>query len=178
MRLRLIIDDQDRDTRPDAPLTVTAYRDDDDGTASRLPLTFTDGEDMLTGTHVPALLAQAARLWPTDETELVTGRPDDPAAEPAGEPNDPAEQTWTFTGHWESGRIVVEYVLPGAVQDPREDTGYWDEGLFAAAGTGTTQEEALAAVRAEYETRDEDDCDPADHDPTYGCVGHPDQDRR
>ena len=61
------------------------------------------------------------------------------------------EQTWTFVGHWEGDEIVVEYVLPGEQEDQREDVGYWPEGLFAASGTGATQEEALAAVRAEYE---------------------------
>ncbi len=74
----------------------------------------------------------------------MTQRPDqhDPAA---------GDGTWTFVGHWENGRIVVEYVLPGDVQDQREDTGYWEEGLFAAAGTGPTQRAALRAVRDEYE---------------------------
>ncbi len=59
--------------------------------------------------------------------------------------------TWTVVGHWECGEIVVEYVMEGDHQDPRIDTGYWDEGLFAAPGQGHTVEEAVAAVRAEYE---------------------------
>lgn len=62
-----------------------------------------------------------------------------------------ALKTWTIVGHWENGAIVVEYVLEGEHQDPRIDTGYWDEGLFAAPGSGATMEEAIAAVRAEYE---------------------------
>ena len=64
--------------------------------------------------------------------------------------------TWTFVGHWENSEIVVEYVLEGEQQDQRVDAGYWEEGLFAASGDGTTQDEALAAVRAEYENHDED----------------------
>lgn len=60
--------------------------------------------------------------------------------------------TWTFVGHWENDRIVVEYVLPGDQQDVREDVGHWEQGLFAAPGTGATQEEALLMVRIEYET--------------------------
>jgi hypothetical protein len=66
------------------------------------------------------------------------------------------ERTWTFVGHWEGDEIVVEHVLEGTHGDHREDTGYWDQGLFAAAGTGATQEEALAAVRAEYEPSSQD----------------------
>lgn len=61
-------------------------------------------------------------------------------------------QTWSFVGHWENGRIVAEFVVPGEYEDPRIETGYWDEGLFAAPGEGRTEDEALAAVRAEYET--------------------------
>lgn len=60
-------------------------------------------------------------------------------------------QTWTVVGHWENGEIQVEYVVEGAYQDPRIDTGCWEEGLFAASGQGRTVEEAIAAVRAEYE---------------------------
>jgi hypothetical protein len=61
-------------------------------------------------------------------------------------------QTWTFVGHWEDSRIVVEYVLPGDVEDERIDTGYWDEGLWAASGSGETMESAQAATVAEYES--------------------------
>lgn len=62
------------------------------------------------------------------------------------------EPTWTFVGHWDNDEIVVEYVLDGDVQDTREDTGFWDQGLFAASASGATQDEALAKVRDEYET--------------------------
>lgn len=65
--------------------------------------------------------------------------------------------TWTFVGHWEDDRIVVEYVVPGDVADPREDTGFWEQGLFASSGTGATEEEALAEVRAEYESQYNED---------------------
>jgi hypothetical protein len=62
-----------------------------------------------------------------------------------------AEQTWTFVGHWEDDRIVVEYVLPGEQDDDRIDMGFWEQGLWAASGSGATMEEAQAAVLAEYE---------------------------
>jgi hypothetical protein len=79
------------------------------------------------------------------------------------------QQTWTFVGHWDNDEIVVEHVVPGEYQDPRQDVGYWPQGLFAASGTGATQEEALAAVRAEYE--EEPDGAPCCPDP--GCGGSP-----
>jgi hypothetical protein len=61
------------------------------------------------------------------------------------------EQTWTFVGHWENDRIVVEYAIPGNVEDERIDTGYWEQGLWAAPASGATIEEAQAAAIAEYE---------------------------
>lgn len=64
-------------------------------------------------------------------------------------------ETWTFFGHWEGSRIVVESHVPGDVQDERVDTGYWEEGLWAAAGSGATVQEAQAAAVAEYEEGDE-----------------------
>lgn len=63
--------------------------------------------------------------------------------------------TWTFVGHWENDEIVVEYIVPGEYQDPRVETGYWPEGLFCASAEGRNEEQALAAVRAEYETCDD-----------------------
>lgn len=63
----------------------------------------------------------------------------------------PADKTWTFVGHWENDRIVVEYIRPGEVVDDRDDTGFWEQGLWAASGTGATVEEAEANVIAEYE---------------------------
>jgi hypothetical protein len=62
-----------------------------------------------------------------------------------------AQKTWTFVGHWENDRIEVEYILDGEVQDTREDTGYWEQGLWAASGTGNTVKEAQANAVAEYE---------------------------
>lgn len=72
-------------------------------------------------------------------------------AESAGSDAAPAEKTWTFFGHWENSRIVVEYVEEGVHSDPRIDTGYWDQGLWADSGTGATLEEAEARAKAEYE---------------------------
>lgn len=71
------------------------------------------------------------------------------------EDEDDELQTWTFVGHWENGSIVVEYVLNGEHLDEREDTGYWEEGLFAQSSSGRTQDEALAEIRAEYEHLDD-----------------------
>lgn len=62
-----------------------------------------------------------------------------------------APGTWTFFGHWEADRIVVEYHQAGRVSDPRVDTGYWEQGLWAASGSGATVEDAQAAAVAEYE---------------------------
>lgn len=60
-------------------------------------------------------------------------------------------QTWTFMGHWDNDRIVVEYAVAGEVDDLRVDTGRWDQGLWAASGTGATMAEAEANAKAEYE---------------------------
>jgi hypothetical protein len=63
---------------------------------------------------------------------------------------------WTFCGHWDNGRIVVDDdVLPGEVSDDRQDGGTWPEGLWAAAGSGATVEEAQVAVIAAYQDDDE-----------------------
>lgn len=60
--------------------------------------------------------------------------------------------TWTFCGHWEGSRIVVDYVLPGRVEDRREDgSGQFPDGLWAAVASAPTVEEAQAAAVAEYE---------------------------
>jgi hypothetical protein len=60
-------------------------------------------------------------------------------------------QTWTFFGHWANDTIVVDYVLPGDLQDDREDLeGEYPEGLWAAHGQGATVEEAKAAAIAAY----------------------------
>lgn len=66
-------------------------------------------------------------------------------------PENDAISTWTFFGHWENDSIAVEHYVPGVVADQRIDTGYWEQGLWAAAGSGATAEEAQAAAIAEYE---------------------------
>ncbi len=65
-------------------------------------------------------------------------------------------KTWTFVGHWDNDEIVIEYEVLGEADDPREDTGRWEQGLFAASASGYTIEEAEAAMRAEYEGEDEE----------------------
>jgi hypothetical protein len=59
--------------------------------------------------------------------------------------------TWTFFGHWEDDRVVVEYSMPGVVEDQRQDLGFWPQGLWAASGSGPTQDQARASTVAEYE---------------------------
>lgn len=68
-------------------------------------------------------------------------------------------KTWTFMGHWENDKIVVEYAVPGNVQDQRIELGYWEQGLWAAPGDGVTIEEAEANAKAEYEEDEEEDQD-------------------
>ncbi len=63
--------------------------------------------------------------------------------------------TWTFCGHWDNDRIVVEYALPGDLSDDRQDDGTWPQGLWAAAGSGATVEEAQAAAIAAYQDNGE-----------------------
>jgi hypothetical protein len=77
---------------------------------------------------------------------------DDGVIGPAGE-----LPTWTFMGHWEGSKIVVEYAVPGDVQDERVDRGHWEGGLWAAPGGGATIEEAEANAKAEYEAEYEED---------------------
>lgn len=62
----------------------------------------------------------------------------------------PPTLTWTFFGHWEDDRIVVDCAVPGTVEDVRDDDGRWDQGLWAASASGTTFEQARAAAIAEY----------------------------
>lgn len=63
--------------------------------------------------------------------------------------------TFTVIGHWESDKILVEDVLIGRCEDKRPNTFKWDQGLFAASADGETIEEAITAVRAEYENQGE-----------------------
>ena len=57
MRLRIIIDDQDRNDAPKIPLTLTVYRDDDDGGLSRIPQ-LVENQECLIGANIPRLLLQ------------------------------------------------------------------------------------------------------------------------
>jgi hypothetical protein len=59
--------------------------------------------------------------------------------------------TWTFFGHWENDALAIEYTVEGVVEDLRVDTGYWEEGLWCDSATAETEDEALAALREEYE---------------------------
>ncbi|OBK33741.1 hypothetical protein A5658_12895 [Mycobacterium sp. 1245111.1] len=61
-------------------------------------------------------------------------------------------KTWTFVGHWDNDEIVVEHIVEGVHEDKRIDTGFWEQGLFAAPAAGETVEQAEAALRAEYES--------------------------
>jgi hypothetical protein len=66
------------------------------------------------------------------------------------------QQTWTFCGHWENDQIVIDYVLPGNVEDERVDTGRYEQGLWASSASGTTVAEAQEAAIAEYEGDDDE----------------------
>jgi hypothetical protein len=67
-------------------------------------------------------------------------------------------RTWTFFGHWEADRIVVDYTQPGQVWDDRQDDSVtWPQGLWAASGSGATVEEAKAAAIAAYLDEAEDE---------------------
>jgi hypothetical protein len=66
MRIRIIIDTQDADD-PDAletgmPFTLNVYKDDDDGTPSRVPLEI-GSECCLVGGDVPTMLRELAATW-------------------------------------------------------------------------------------------------------------------
>lgn len=73
----------------------------------------------------------------------------------------PAVRKWAIVGHWsDADEIEVEYVIPDPPadwQDLREDTGFWQGGLFAEVTEGRSAEEAIAYLRWEYE---EDHSDP------------------
>lgn len=76
---------------------------------------------------------------------------------PDQQPLSTTEKTWTFCGHWENDRIVIDEILDGAVEDDRDqddddwDGEYYEEGLWAASGTGTDVDAVMTAVIAEYE---------------------------
>ena len=65
--------------------------------------------------------------------------------------NEQTKQTWTFFGHWENDRLVVEYSIPGEHEDLRRDYGYWEQGLWADSGTGATEDEARTEIVGQYE---------------------------
>lgn len=80
MRIRIIIDDQDAADAPESPFTLNVYRDDDDGTQSRIPL----GDEAVIGADVPAMLRDLAARWEADPSGY-----EHPASEyerPADEP--------------------------------------------------------------------------------------------
>lgn len=62
MRYRIVIDDQDAATEPAAPLTLTLYRDDDDGCQSQQPATI-GTEEALIGNNIPAMLSELSTYW-------------------------------------------------------------------------------------------------------------------
>lgn len=65
------------------------------------------------------------------------------------------QYTWTFFGHWENDKIIVEYSAPGEIEDDRENDGTWEEGLWAASGTGATEAEARQNAVEEYEYKEQ-----------------------
>jgi hypothetical protein len=80
-----------------------------------------------------------------------------------------APTIWTFMGHWEDDEIVVDFAVPGKVQDDRQDERHaWPQGLWADHGEGAAREQAQAAAIAAYQPDDE----PA-HDPECQFGGRP-----
>ena len=60
--------------------------------------------------------------------------------------------TWTFFAHWnDADELVLDYHVPGEVDDHRVDDGRWQGGLFSEVGTGADPESAWKVIRAEYE---------------------------
>ena len=60
MRLRIIVDDQDRQWAPQQPYTLNVYRDDDDGTESRFQMNV----EAIVGGDIPAMLTELVEQWP------------------------------------------------------------------------------------------------------------------
>lgn len=58
--------------------------------------------------------------------------------------------TWTFCGHWHGDQLVIDYSVPGEVQDDRPDDGQHPEGLWAASASGETEAEAARAAVSAY----------------------------
>jgi len=58
-------------------------------------------------------------------------------------------RTFTFFGHWQDDHIVVDYHVPGTVEDTRDDDR-WEQGLWSATASASTVERAQAAVLAPY----------------------------
>lgn len=64
-----------------------------------------------------------------------------------------ATAVWTFFGHWEDDRIVMDLVLPGEHEDTRQaDDEKWPEGLWCDTGRGADVDEARADAVAGYES--------------------------
>jgi hypothetical protein len=61
------------------------------------------------------------------------------------------EKTWTFFGHWENDRIVVEWSLEGTAEDGRDNDGEHQQGLWSASASGPDVATAEATAIAEYE---------------------------
>lgn len=80
-----------------------------------------------------------------------------------GEPP-PGMQTWTFYGHWDEDRLVIDHASLGAHEDVYPDDGSWEGGSFADTGTGRTIGEAESDLRQQYGADDDDDDDTGDGD--------------
>lgn len=87
-------------------------------------------------------------------------------------------KTMTFVGHWDNSEIVVEYVYDGERQDDRDNTKYWDEGLWCDWATGASEAEIAAQMYGEFEDcqhirfADDDEFTPdGDEDEDRTCNG-------
>lgn len=90
MRLRIIIDTQDGDQAPEQPFTLSLWKDDEDGTPSRMNATI-DGDAALVGERVDLVLVDLARAFTNGEVldQSDTRIPNTAAQWRAAEQEDP-----------------------------------------------------------------------------------------
>jgi len=125
-------------TYPKTVVTITNATYEDAG--CQYTLTLPDGRTALIGDAQDDYGTLASIIDRAFGDEAETAAPE------------PAEQTWTFFGHYnDADELVIEHAVKGEHEDTREDDGTHAGGLWADSGTGATQAEAEADARSEYE---------------------------
>ena len=90
-----------------------------------------------------ALSAQAASVA-TNDVDPATLTP-------------PAEVTWTFFGYWaDDGSLLIDHAVIGEHDDVYPNDGQYDGGPWCASASGASLADAEAAVRAEYESDEQE----------------------